>query len=66
MPPVPVRDVNALLPQPPQPVHRFHMTDDGHPTALLNQRIAGALVHDFQRGAVDRRSSVCSVMPGLC
>jgi hypothetical protein len=49
---VPVLDVNALLPQPPQPVGRFYMQDDGHPTALLNRTIASALIEDFERGGL--------------
>ncbi len=56
---VPVLDVNALLPRPPQPVARFYMQDDGHPTALLNRTIASALVEDFVRGAVERGGLRC-------
>lgn len=56
---VPVLDVNALLPQPPQPVDRFYMQDDGHPTALLNRMIASALAEDFERGAVERGGLRC-------
>ena len=56
---VPVLDVNALLPRPPQPVDRFYMQDDGHPTALLNRTIASALIKDFGRGAVQRGDLRC-------
>jgi hypothetical protein len=57
---VPVLDVNALLPGPPQPVDRFYMKDDGHPTALLNRTIASALVGDFERGGVERGELRCA------
>lgn len=57
---VPVLDVNALLPRPPQPVDRFYMQDDGHPTALMNRTIASALIDDFGRGAVERGGLRCS------
>jgi len=57
---VPVLDVNALLPQPPQPVARFYMQDDGHPAVRLNRTIASALVEDFGRGAVQRGGLRCS------
>lgn len=56
---VPVLDVNALLPRPPQPVDRFYMADDGHPTALLNRTIASALVEDFERGAIQSGGLRC-------
>ena len=57
---VTVLDVNALLPQPAPPIDRFYMPDDGHPTALLNQTIASALIEDFRRGAVDRARLPCA------
>ncbi len=57
---VTVLDVNALLPQPAPPIDRFYMPDDGHPTALLNQTIASALIEDFGRGAVDRARLPCA------
>ena len=57
---VEVLDVNALLPQAPQPADRFYIADDGHPTALLNRTIAAALVEDFRRGTVDRGSLRCA------
>jgi hypothetical protein len=57
---VPVLDVNEMLPRPPQPVDRFYMADDGHPTALLNQLIASALVEDFGRGVVQSGGLRCS------
>ncbi len=56
----PVLDVNALLPRPPQPVDRFYMQDDGHPTALLNRTIAAALVEDFGRGTVGQGGLRCA------
>lgn len=60
---VTVLDVNALLPGaglgPVEPIDRFYMADDGHPTALLNQTIASALIEDFARGAVDRAGLPC-------
>lgn len=56
---VTVLDVNALLPKPVAPIDRFYMPDDGHPTALLNQTIAAALIEDFGRGAVDRARLPC-------
>ncbi len=55
---VPVLDVNALH-RPPQPVDRFYMQDDGHPTELLNRTIAAAQVEDFGRGAVQRSGLRC-------
>jgi len=57
---VQVLDVNALLPRPPQPVDRFYIADDGHPTALLNRTIAAVLVEDFRRSTVDRGSLRCA------
>lgn len=57
---VTVLDVNALLPQPARSVDRFYMHDDGHPTALLNRTIAGALVEDFKRGGVGRARLPCT------
>lgn len=56
----PVLDVNALLPRPPQPVDRFYMKDDGHPTALLNRMIASALVEDFSRRAIGSGGLQCA------
>ena len=57
---VPVLDVNSLLPRPPQPVDRFYMKDDGHPTALLNRTIASALIDDFGRGAIGQGGLRCA------
>ena len=57
---VAVLDVNALLADPSQPIDRFYMRDDGHPTALLNQTIAGALVEDFRHGRLERGSLGCA------
>ncbi len=57
---VPALDVNALLPRPPQPVDRFYMRDDGHPTPLLNRTVASALVDDFGRGMVERGALRCN------
>jgi len=57
---VAVLEVNALLAAPPPPIDRFYMRDDGHPTALLNEKIAGGLVADFRRGAVERGALRCA------
>ena len=65
---VAVLDVNALLADPSQPIDRFYMRDDGHPTALLNQTIAGALDeagHDESAAAIAAARKQVSRLRGL-